>query len=378
MPTYGELEAELASIQQEAAEKPEMVRRLAPPGLLRKKYTEALSQHTGRTTFVYYSGFMQTPQGPPNSLQVGSADMTGFMELCSNTTDSKELDLFLHSPGGDGEAADQICAYLRTQFDHIRAIVPLYAMSAATMMALSANVVVMGAHSQLGPIDPQLTIQTNEGPRSASAQAIKDQFDLAKKECKDPSKLPAWLPILRSYAPGLLAACDHAAQRSQQIVESALKRYMFAGEAKAAAQAKHAAKWFGDAATFLSHGRPVRRDEAREHGIEIENLEDDPELQDAVLSVHHAALISMSNLPIVKLIESNRDRRHLEIVQTLTLATGPVVVPNPGAPRPGLPGSGGPGQTKSKKPPPPPGHRLDDTGPLAPRSMSAAAPGRSD
>lgn len=334
MPTYGELEAELAAIEQEAAANPALVQRLAPPGLLRKKYVEALSAHTGRTTFLYYSGFQQNPQASPNLLQVSSYDMTGFMEVCSNVTDSRELDLYLHSPGGDGEAADQICAYLRSQFDHIRAIVPVYAMSAATMMALSADEILMGEHSQLGPIDPQLTIQTNEGPRTASAQAIKDQFELAVHECEDPNKLPAWVPILRSYAPGLLAACDHASQRGEEIVRRALEQYMFAGAIDGAEKAAAAAHWFGDAATFLSHGRPVRRAEAREHGLHVNALEDDPELQDAVLSVHHAALISMTAIPIVKLIENNRDRRFLQVLQTITL-TGP------GFPLPGFPPSGG-------------------------------------
>jgi hypothetical protein len=346
LPTYGELEAELALIQQEAAEDPVLVEKLAPPGLLRKKYIEALSERTGRTTFLYYSGFQHTTEAPPNELQVASADMTGFMEVCSNVTDHRNLDLFLHSPGGDGEAADQICAYLRTQFDHIRAIVPVYAMSAATMMALSADEILMGAHSQLGPIDPQLTVHMPEGPRSASAQAIKDQFELATKECQDPNKLPAWLPILRSYAPGLLATCDNAALRAEQIVQGALERYMFAGEDDAAAKAAAAAEWFGDAKTFLSHGRPVRRDEAREHEITVSDLEEDGALQDAVLSVHHAALISMAKLPIVKLIENNRDRRFLRIVQTIALAAAPGGV--------GLPGGGVKGAPGGKSPPGPP------------------------
>lgn len=343
MPTYSELEAELAAIEREAEANPALIQKLAPVGLLRKKYVEALSQRTGRTTFLYYSGFQQNPQAPPNNLQVASLDMTGFMEVCSNVTDSRELDLFLHSPGGDGEAADQICAYLISQFDHIRAIVPVYAMSAATMMALSADEILMGTHSQLGPIDPQLTIQTNEGPRSAPAQAIKDQFALAIKECEDPNKLPAWLPILRSYAPGLLATCDDAAERAKQIVKGALERYMFAGAADAAAKATTAADWFGDAKTLLSHGRPVRRDEAREHEIDVKDLEDDGELQDAVLSVHHAALISMATIPIVKLIENNRDRRFLYVMQTIALAQAPVVGP-----------PGGGGATGGKAPPGPP------------------------
>jgi len=344
LPTYGQLEAELGRVEAEAAANPALVRQLAPPGLLRKKYIEALAERTGRTTFLYYSGFMHTPDAPPQHLQVASQDMTGFMEVCSNVTDDGNLDLFLHSPGGDGEAADQICAYLRTQFKHIRAIVPLYAMSAATMMALSADEILMGAHSQLGPIDPQLTVQTNEGPRSASAQAIKDQWERAKQECRDPDNMPAWLPILRTYAPGLLAACDHAAERSRQIVQGALEQYMFAGEKDAAKKAKDAAKWFGNAAQFLSHGRPVRRDEARERGIDVKDLEDDGELQDAVLSVHHTAMLSMSKVPIVKLIENNRDRRLLTLVQTIALAAGPAQL-QPQAPAGGA--------VPAKRPPPP-------------------------
>ena len=148
----------------------------APIDLLRRKYLAKLSERTGRATIIYYSGFQQHPEAPQFATSVQTADMSGFMETCSNVVGDRLLDLFLHSPGGDPDAVEQICAYLRTQFDHIRAIVPLNAMSAATMMALSADEILMGAHSQLGPIDPQFTIPMPEGARTASAQAIKDQF----------------------------------------------------------------------------------------------------------------------------------------------------------------------------------------------------------
>jgi hypothetical protein len=123
-------------------------------------------------------------------------------------------------------------------------------------------------------------------------------------------------------------------------------------EVDAHEKAKDAAEWFGDAKTFLSHGRPVRRDEAREHGIEVKDLEEDPDLQDAVLSVHHAALLSMEKVPIVKLIENNRDGRRLQIVQTITLAPG-LLPPgiSPGGPPPWFPPPG-PGQPQATKPPP--------------------------
>jgi ClpP class serine protease len=55
-------------------------------------------------------------------------------------------------------------------------------MSAATMLACSANRIVMGKHSFLGPIDPQFIIQTELGRASVPAHAIEEQFELAKRE----------------------------------------------------------------------------------------------------------------------------------------------------------------------------------------------------
>lgn len=138
-------------------------------------------------------------------------------------------------PRRSGRAVVQACAagqlrrqmaYLRTQFDHIRAVVPLAAMSAATMMALACDGIVMGAPSQLGPIDPQFTIMAPEGPRSPPGQAIEDQFARAKEECANPSNIAAWLPILRSYAPGLLAMCSHQRALAEQFVARSLARHM--------------------------------------------------------------------------------------------------------------------------------------------------------
>jgi len=57
---------------------------------------------------------------------------------------------FLHSPGGSIEAAEAIVTYLRSKFAHIRAIVPHSAMSAATMIAMACDEIVMGKHSFLG------------------------------------------------------------------------------------------------------------------------------------------------------------------------------------------------------------------------------------
>ena len=141
------------------------------------------------------------------------------------------LDLILHSPGGSLEAAEAIVSYLRSRFQTIRVIVPQLAMSAATMVACAADEIVLGKHSFLGPIDPQILLATSLGTRFVPAQAVLDQFDRAKRECANPETLAAWLPMLSQYGPDLLERCESSIQLSRSLVETWLKTYMFKGKA---------------------------------------------------------------------------------------------------------------------------------------------------
>jgi hypothetical protein len=249
----------------------------------------------------------------------------GFMEAVHGLSKGA-LDLILHSPGGDADAAKAIMNYLRDMgFDPIRAIVPLSAMSAATMMALSCDEILMGRHSQLGPIDPQFTIATPEGPRSSPAQAILDQFEHAKTECAaNPQALAAWLPILRSYAPGLLSQCLTAQVAAEEMVTDALREHMFkdlpADEADQ--RAREVAAWFNDHKTHRSHGRPLRYADIHAQGVDVQLLEDDDDLQDAVLSAWHAVQLTLTGTAVSKIIE-NSDGKAWMLGGAVFIAGGP-------------------------------------------------------
>jgi hypothetical protein len=71
----------------------------------------------------------------------------------------KDIDLVLVSPGGAGEAGYRIGhafqQWTRQKDLSFRAIIPLYAKSAATILALGASEITMGLHSEIGPIDLQ-------------------------------------------------------------------------------------------------------------------------------------------------------------------------------------------------------------------------------
>jgi ClpP class serine protease len=72
------------------------------------------------------------------------------------TPDETPIDLVLHTPGGLVLAAEQIAYALRDHPGKVTVLVPHYAMSGGTLLALAADEIRMDAAAVLGPVDPQL------------------------------------------------------------------------------------------------------------------------------------------------------------------------------------------------------------------------------
>jgi ClpP class serine protease len=109
----------------------------APPGFdaVRRKYLAALHQsQPDRAVILYASAFLEDRPFSRDWL-VSGLDMSGLMTAVAGIQ-QKSLDLILHTPGGDPDAAQAVLEYLRTRFDHIRAVIPNMAMSAGTMLCL--------------------------------------------------------------------------------------------------------------------------------------------------------------------------------------------------------------------------------------------------
>ena len=283
---------------------------------VRRRYLKELSQYTGNNTIVY-----ETAGSAPSPADISISldpDMGAFMEVVHGLPKEKNLDFILNSPGGSAEAAEAIIKYLRNRFPGLRVIVPIAAMSAASMMAMAADEIVMGAHSQLGPIDPQITISTSEGPRSAPAAAIIKQFEEAQADLKDnPNHIATWLPILQSYLPALLQICRNSANLSRSMVADWLERYMFSDLDNAKKKAEHIADFLGDYESFKSHSRGIDRDQLRNIGLNITNLEEDNKLQDLVLSVHHSISHLMDKTPTTKIVENHLGKAWVRMTGTI-------------------------------------------------------------
>jgi ClpP class serine protease len=144
--------------------------------VIRRRYLRRLFGVSKRSTIIYYSGWLQKGLGRGSGdFGISDLDKNAFTSVTDGLDTAKGLDLILHTPGGDMAATESIIDYLRQRFGRdIRAIVPQIAMSGGSMIACACKEILMAAHSNLGPFDPQIN--------GMAAQAIKSEFERAARE----------------------------------------------------------------------------------------------------------------------------------------------------------------------------------------------------
>jgi hypothetical protein len=302
--------------------------------ILTRKVQAAVAAST-RPLIIYGSACTATgKQLSSAQLQIDHSDKIGFHEMLEHLT-PPNVDIIIHSPGGFAEAAETIIEEIRRKFTNVRFIVPAYAKSAATMMTMAADEILIDEDAELGPIDPQML--TANGV--ASAEAIKEQFKKASKEIlADPKKLSTWIPILQPMGPALLVQCDNAIALSKQLVREWLRKYMFRGTTGGAEEARKVANYLGRHSNFRSHGRRVKLDQlSKFKKLSAKNLRADPALYGPMWEVYCVMDIIFANTPIYKLFfNSNGDAFARQVAQAPVLMLGgvppgtlPIGVPRP-------------------------------------------------
>jgi hypothetical protein len=280
---------------------------------LRRKYLKKLSGITGRNVIAYYSGWLQKPTAP--ALSIIDNDKNGFMNAIYKLDCSKGLDLILHTPGGETAATESIVDYLRNKFNiNIRIIVPQLALSAGTMIACAGKEIVMGKQSSLGPIDPQLG--------GVPAHGVIEEFQNAAAEIAvNPAKIPLWQAIIAKYPPTLIGESQKSIQWAESMVRTWLSTGMFHGVAAATAKPiiDTILQELGSHALTLSHARHLSEAKCRSIGLKVFSMESDQRLQDAILTAHHAYMLSFEGTPATKIIENQNGGAYIQSMQTLII-----------------------------------------------------------
>jgi len=271
--------------------------------IIRRRYLKNLHNYTKNDTIVYFANFSPKFPNVGSAVSINLDDLSGFM-TCLNKLKGETLDIIIHSPGGQADATIQIVKYLRNKYKKIRAIIPQNAMSAATMLACACDEIIMGKESAIGPIDPQLNIPFQGHSMSMPAHSNLRDFETAKKDVmENPALSNIWAPKLLQLPFGIFDFCNKAIQAAKLNVAEWLDNYMFKNDPqKLGAQI---AEKLGNFELHGSHGKPINYEQAREIGLKVSLLEDDQVLQEKVLSLYHACLLTFECTNCVKLIENH-------------------------------------------------------------------------
>lgn len=199
---------------------------------------------------------------------VDRADTLGFVDMLHNVRPGEQIDLLLHTPGGDVDAAEKLITLLRSAVGEegiLRVIVPDFAKSAGTLMALGANTIVMSDSSELGPIDPQVRLKDGNGnDMTHSVLTYLDAHRLAAKDLRDNPEDPVNQIMFQKFDPTLIRKFSSIKDRARTFAENLLKR-------RGANFSKIASELM-DINTYPSHGQMIGWEAARNMGLNIEYL----------------------------------------------------------------------------------------------------------
>lgn len=94
--------------------------------------------------------------GFPLVRYINIEDSEAILQAIRLTPPDVPIDLILHTPGGLVLAAEQIACAIQKHKGKVTVMVPHYAMSGGTLIALAADEILMDENAVLGPVDPQV------------------------------------------------------------------------------------------------------------------------------------------------------------------------------------------------------------------------------
>src|SRR6202158_427153 len=94
--------------------------------------------------------------GIPLARYIDIDDAESVLRAIRETPSGQTIEIILHTPGGLVLAASQIARALSDHDGRVVAVVPHYAMSGGTLIALAADEIQLDRHAALGPVDPPL------------------------------------------------------------------------------------------------------------------------------------------------------------------------------------------------------------------------------
>lgn len=212
---------------------------------LRQLLIQDIEEITKRDLLVYYTDC-------DSGAQIDGNDDTYLIEMLT-ATQRKEVDLLLETNGGLTDATEKVVSVLRGLIKDLRVIVPRRAKSNGTVIALAGKRIVMGANSELGPIDPWIPLGPNNIVPAHFIIQAKDKVDA----------------IVLQYA-------EAAMNQTKKLANTVLSEGMLS--TLKPDQIDEVVNKIASRNHYHSHGSVIDCDEAKALGLAVEYLPPDDEL----------------------------------------------------------------------------------------------------
>lgn len=292
------------------------------------------NKHTGRYMFVYAADINK---GKSRGIDVSMVqdDFYNIQDILRES-EEKKIDFYIETPGGSGEAAEEIAKFLRKKFEEVNFVIAGEAKSAGTILVLSGDKIFMTDTGSLGPIDAQVRI----GRSVVSAHDYKEWVDLKREEAEKYGALnPFDAVMVAQISPGELYGVLNSLEFAKDLVKCWLELYKFKNwtvtkNSKRTVtpemrkqRAHEIAEMFCNHTTWRTHGRSLKIEDLQ-NDLLIERIDDDSVLSDIVYRIKTVIRLILDGSTVYKLFFVD----DLKISKTFTVSPGgnlPVTNPFP-------------------------------------------------
>ncbi len=231
---------------------------------------------------------------PIPTVPLEQADFYILRDLLSGQGKRNKVDVYLETPGGSGETAEEIGRFLHNNFKTVSFVISGEAKSAGTIIALSGDEILMTETGSLGPIDAQVKI-------GRSIVSAYDYMEWIKAKSEEAEKQGALNPfdatMIAQISPGELGSVFHSLKFAEDLVKDWLVRYKFKNwrstethkkavtDSMKKRRAEEIAKELTNHSRWRSHGRSIKIEDLESIGLKVTRIDSDPQLANVVYRI---------------------------------------------------------------------------------------------
>ena len=290
----------------------EYINRGFGPVELQEELLKLISQYNilRKTYLLIYAA--ATDKAIPD-ISLVQSDFYKIRDLLSSQKGHPKVDVYLETPGGRGETAEEIVRFLHDNFDTVSFVVCGEAKSAGTIIVLSGDEILMTETGSLGPIDAQIRV----GRSVVSAYDYIEWVEEKRKEAVEKDTLnPFDAKMIAQITPGELGGALHSMNFAKDLVVEWLTNYKFrrwtvtetrklpVTDEMKKMRAKDIATELTKRSKWRSHGKSIKIQdlEGEDIRLKITHIDDEPQLAEVVYKIHAVCQLLFDNTSNYKII----------------------------------------------------------------------------